>query len=317
MDIPNSKFETSVSLTRQKIIILQGPTCVGKSGVAISLARAISAEIINADSMQFYRFMDIGTSKPTLQEQSEIPHHLFSVVNPDENFNAARFMHEAHSIIAGIARRGNVPLVVGGTGLYVRSLTKGLSSAPAGDERLRQELLSMGKEKLFSELQSVDPESAQRIRPNDLVRLVRALEVFRLTGEPLSQHNRRHGFKDEPYACLKFCLTRPRDELYNLIEARTKRMLDDGLVGEVESLFSLGYCTTHRPLQSIGYKQIALYLEGKLSLAEAVSLIQQETRRFAKRQFTWLRHDTDNIWVELPAMAADVEHYAKKFLNLD
>ena len=317
MDIPNSKLEISAGLSRQKIIILQGPTGVGKSGVAISLARAISAEIINADSMQFYRYMDIGTSKPTHQEQSEIPHHLFSVVNPDENFNAARFMHEARSIIAGIASRGKVSLVVGGTGLYVRSLTKGLSSAPAGDDRLRQELLSLGKEKLYKELQSVDPEAAQRIRPNDLVRLVRALEVFRLTGEPLSQHNQRHRFKDEPYDCLKFCLTRPRDELYNLIEARTKRMLEHGLVGEVESLLSRGYCPTHRPLQSIGYKQITLYLDGKLSLAEAASLIQQETRRFAKRQLTWLRHDADNIWVELPAMAPDIEQYAKKFLNLD
>ena len=289
---------------------------MGKTGVAISLARAVSAEIINADSMQFYRHMDIGTSKPTLKERSEIPHHLFSVVNPDENFNAARFMHEARSIIAGIASRGRVPLVVGGTGLYVRSLTKGLSSAPAGDEQLRSELLSLGKEKLFNELQAVDPESAQRISPNDMVRLVRALEVFRLTGEPLSYLNQRHGFQDQPYDCLKFSLTRPRAELYHLIEARTQHMLEDGLVDEVRSLFSLGYGPKLRPLQSIGYKQIALYLEGKLPLAEAVSLIQRETRRFAKRQLTWLRHDTGNIWVELPQGEPDVEHFAKKFLNL-
>ncbi len=317
MHNPNSKLETSASPFRQKIIILQGPTCVGKSGIAISLAHAVSAEIINADSMQFYRYMDIGTSKPTLQEQSEIPHHLFSVVDPDENFNAARFMHEARSIIAGIASRGRAPLVVGGTGLYVRSLTKGLSSAPAGDEQLRHELLSLGKEKLYNELQAVDPESAERISPNDMVRLVRALEVFRLTGEPLSHLNQQHGFQDQPYDCLKFSLTRPRDELYNLIEMRTKRMIEDGLVGEVEALFSLGYGPQLRPLQSIGYKQIALYLDGTLSLAEAVSLIQRETRRFAKRQLTWLRHDTDNIWVDLPAGEPDVEHYAKKFLNLE
>ena len=317
MHNPKDKLKTAASPSRQKIVILQGPTGVGKSGVAISLARAVSAEIINADSMQFYRHMDIGTSKPTLQEQSAIPHHLFSLVNPDENFNAARFMHEARRSIAGIASRGRVPLVVGGTGLYVRSLTKGLSSAPAGDERLRRELLILGKEKLFKELQAVDPESAQRISPNDMVRLVRALEVFRLTGEPLTHLNQRHGFQDQPYDCLKFCLTRPRVELYNLIEARTKRMIADGLVGEVKALFSLGYGPELRPLQSIGYKQIALYLDGKLSLSEAVSLIQQETRRFAKRQLTWLRHDTDNIWVELPTGAPDIEHFAKKFLNLD
>ena len=317
MHNPYGKSETSAIPSRQKIIILQGPTCVGKTGVAISLARAVSAEIINADSMQFYRHMDIGTSKPTLPERSELPHHLFSVVNPDENFNAARFMNEARRLIADIASRGRVPLVVGGTGLYVRSLTKGLSSAPAADERLRHELTSLGKEKLFRELQAVDPESAQRISPNDMVRIVRALEVFRVTREPLSQHNQRHGFQDQPYDSLKFCLTRPRDELYTLIEARTKRMLEEGLVEEVETLFSLGYGPKLRPLQSIGYNQIALYLDGKLSRADAVSQIQRETRRFAKRQLTWLRHDTDNIWVELPAGESDIEHFAKKFLNLD
>ncbi len=188
--------------------------------MALALARAISGEIINADSMQFYRHMDIGTSKPTLQEQSDIPHHLFSVVNPDEQFNAARFMREARRIIADIARRGKVPLIVGGTGLYVRALTQGLSSAPPADEALRQELRSLGKEELYEQTAAwLILKRRHASAPMISVRLVRALEVYQLTGATMTQHNRVHGFQDEPYDCLKLCLTRNRDELYSLIGA--------------------------------------------------------------------------------------------------
>jgi tRNA dimethylallyltransferase len=302
---------------KQKIIILQGPTGVGKSAVALDLARAISAEIINADSMQFYRHMDIGTAKPAPQELSAIPHHLFSVVNPDEQYNAARFMREAGGLIADISRRGRVPLLVGGTGLYIRALTRGLSSAPPADEALRKELLSIDKEGLYKILQNVDPEAAAHISCNDSVRIVRAIEVYRITGETLSQHNLRHRFQDQAYACLKLCLTRNRGELYALIEARVERMIEAGLISEVENLFALGYGPELRPLCSIGYKQIAQYIRGGLSLAEAVSLIQRDSRHFAKRQLTWLRHDPENVWIELPGGAADVARHAKKFLNLD
>jgi tRNA dimethylallyltransferase len=310
-------LKTGKDSDKLKLIVLQGPTGVGKTDVALDLARAISAEIINADSMQFYRHMDIGTSKPSYREQSDIPHHLFSVVNPDEQFNAARFMREARLIIADIARRGRVPLLVGGTGLYVRALTRGLSSAPARDEAVRQELCSLGKDELFKRLVQVDPEAAARINPNDMVRLVRALEVYRLTGATLTQHNRAHGFQEELYDCLKLCLTRNRDELYSLIGQRVDGMIQQGLIKEVETLFSLGYGPGLRPLRSIGYKQIGLYLTGMISLAEAVSRIQRETRRFAKRQLTWLRHDSDNIWIDLPGQTAEVERLARKFLNLD
>lgn len=310
-------MKTENHAEKQKIIVLQGPTGVGKSAVSLDLSRAISAEIINADSMQFYRHMDIGTAKPTPQELSDIPHHLFSVVNPDEQFNAARFMREARLLIADIARRGRVPLLVGGTGLYIRALTRGLSSAPPADEALRNELISLGKEELYKTLKHIDPESAAHISRNDSVRIVRAIEVYRLTGETMSQHNLRHRFQDRPYACLKLCLTRNRDELYALIGARVERMVEDGLISEVERLFALGYGPELRPLCSIGYKQIAQHIRGELSRAEAVSRIQRETRRFAKRQLTWLRHDPENIWVKLPDGATDIRRHAKKFLNLE
>ncbi|MBN2107996.1 MAG: tRNA (adenosine(37)-N6)-dimethylallyltransferase MiaA [Deltaproteobacteria bacterium] len=302
---------------KQKLIVVQGPTGVGKTALALALARAVSGEIINADSMQFYRHMDIGTSKPTVQEQSDIPHHLFSVVNPDEQYNAARFMLEARRTIADIAGRGKVPLIVGGTGLYVRALTRGLSSAPPADESLRQKLRRLGKDELYARLLQVDPDAAACIGPNDMVRLVRALEVYQLTGSTLTHYNRIHGFQDEPYECLKLCLTRNRKELYILIGQRVERMMQLGLIREVETLYSLGYGPELRPLRSIGYKQIGLYLSGTIPLSEAVSLIHRETRRFAKRQLTWLRHDSDTIWIELPGQAAQVDAHAKKFLNLD
>jgi tRNA dimethylallyltransferase len=310
-------LKTGTNTPQQKLIVVQGPTGVGKTAVGLALARAFSGEIINADSLQFYRHMDIGTSKPTLQEQCDIPHHLFSVVNPDEQFNAARFMREARSIIADVALRGRVPLIVGGTGLYVRALTRGLSSAPPADETLREKLRSLGKKELYERLQKVDAAAAAGISPNDTVRLVRALEVYQLTGATMTQHNSMHGFQDQPYDCLKLCLTRNRDELYRLIGQRVDRMMQLGLIREVERLFSLGYGPELRPLCSIGYKQIGLYLRGMLPLAEAVSRIHRETRRFAKRQLTWLRHDPDNIWIELPGGAPEAEVYARKFLNLD
>jgi tRNA dimethylallyltransferase len=309
-------LKTGNNTPKQKLIVVQGPTGVGKTAVGLALARAVSGEIINADSMQFYRHMDIGTSKPTLEEQSGIPHHLFSVVNPDEQFNAARFMREARRIIADIALRGKVPLIVGGTGLYVRALTQGLSTAPPADEKLREKLRSLGKAALYERLQLVDAAAAARISPNDTVRLVRALEVYQLTGATMTQHKSMHGFQDQPYACLKLSLIRNRDELYSLIGQRVERMMHQGLIREVETLFAMGYSPELRPLCSIGYKQIGLYLRGEIPLAEAVSRIHRETRRFAKRQLTWLRHDPDNLWIELPGRASEIEGHAKKFLNL-
>ncbi len=304
------------SPARQKIIVLQGPTGVGKTAVALKLAQALQAEIINADSQQFFRHMDIGTSKPTLQEQAEVPHHLFSIVDPDEEFNAARFMHEARRCIADIAGRGRVPLVVGGTGLYVRALTCGLSAAPPADDGLRRELRSLGKEELRRRLEQVDPEAAGRISPNDLVRMVRALEVYELTGETISQLNSRHGFQDAPFDSLKLCLNRSRPELYRRIDRRAEAMLEAGLVREVQDLHAAGYGPGLRPLGSIGYRQIGLYLQGRLSLAEAAGQMQQETRRFAKRQLTWLRRDSDAVWFDLPEAEQEILPQAKKFLNV-
>lgn len=301
---------------RQKVIVVQGPTGVGKTAVALELARAVAAEIINADSQQCYRFMDIGTSKPTQRERAAVPHHLFSVVEPDEEYNAARYMREARRCIADIATRGRVPLVVGGTGLYVRALTCGLSDAPPADDGLRRELKGLDTGELRRRLELVDPEAAGRISSNDRVRMVRALEVYELTGEPISRHSRRHGFGNAPFDTLKLCLSRGRQELYGRINARVEAMLAAGLVGEVAGLLARGYGPGLRSLGSIGYRQIVMHLQGALSLPEAVAQIQRETRRFAKRQLTWLRHDAGNVWIELPSGEPGILPLVKKFLNV-
>ena len=313
---PRSAPPPASGAGRQKIIVVQGPTGVGKTAVAIRLARELSAEIINADSQQFYRYMDIGTSKPGPAELASVPHHLFSVIDPDQEYNAALFMREAGSAIAEIASRGSVPLIVGGTGLYVRALTRGLSAAPPADPELRRELKGLGRQELRRRLELADPEAASRICPNDEVRTVRALEVYELTGEPLSLHNSRHGFQDAPYDCLKLFLNRSRQELYRRIDDRVTAMIEAGLVREVQELFRLGFGPELRPLGSIGYRQIGDFLRGAIELSEAVRRIQRETRRLAKRQLTWLRHDGGNVLIDLPEQEPEALRLSKKFLNV-
>jgi tRNA dimethylallyltransferase len=303
-------------IEKQKVIVIQGPTGVGKTAVASELYEKLPIEIINADSLQFYRHMDIGTSKPTPEVQLRIPHHLFSIVNPDESFNAARFMETARQAVDDILLRGKIPVTVGGTGLYIKALIKGLSAAPEGDEDLRKELRRENKEELFKRLTHVDPESSQNIHPNDVVRIIRALEVFYLTGEPLSQHHLKHEFRDAPYSCLKICLARDRPSLYRRIDLRVDRMMERGLLQEVRSLIDMGYCPETKALQSIGYRQMVGFINGCFGLQEAVSQIKKETRHFAKRQLTWLRHDPENVWVRLPENAGKVEVLVKKFLNI-
>lgn len=301
---------------KSKIIIIQGPTGVGKTALSLSLAENLPIELINADSMQFYRYMDIGTSKPTPEEQRTVPHHLFSIVNPDDSFNAAQFMKRGGQVIEDIVKRGRIPVFIGGTGLYIKALTKGLFAVPKEDEILRKKLQREGKETLFSKLKAVDPVASKRINPNDIVRIIRALEVYYLTGEPLSEHHRKHQFQDDPYSCLEICLTRNRESLYRRIERRVDRMLELGWVQEVNSLIDQGYSPQLRPMQSIGYRQLACYIQGQTSLEEAVLQIKKETKRFAKRQLTWLRNNPQLIWIKLPEKAGDVEALVKKFLNI-
>jgi len=301
---------------KQKLIIIQGPTGVGKTDIALSLAEKLPVELINADSMQVYRYMDIGTSKPDSRAQRAVPHHLLSIVNPDEPFDAAQFMMRGRQAIAQIVSRGNHPVVVGGTGLYIKSLTRGLFSGPAKDEKLRETLGRMETGRLYKKLEQIDPDAARRINDGDSVRIIRALEVFYLTGETMSQHQHKHSFQDMPYTCLRLCLTREREDLYRRIEKRVDQMIQQGFIREVRKLLEMGYAPQLKSLGSIGYKQIAAYLYGTLSLEDAVFQTKRDTKRFAKRQFTWLRREPEVVWIALPEKADEVCERVKNFLNI-
>ncbi len=284
------------------IVLLAGPTGVGKTAFAVRLARLLETEIINADSMQVYRFMDIGTAKPGAVERSLVRHHLLDVVNPDEPFDAARYLDLAAPIIASLHGSGKIPVVVGGTGLYMKVLTRGICPAVPGDPAIREQLLCEEREKglaaLHAELLAVDPPSGRRIHPNDRQRVLRALEVFRHTGETLSGSQDRHRFARTLFRAVKIFLVRSREDVYQRIERRVEAMIAQGFVKEVAGLLEMGYGPDLRPMLSLGYKQIAAHLRGETSLDEAVCRIKRETRRYAKRQMTWFRADPEFQWFD-------------------
>jgi len=297
------------------IILIQGPTGVGKTTAALQLADIFPMEIINADSMQVYRGMDIGTSKPNSAEQALVPHHLFSVTEPDEEFSAADYLHMGRAAIKDIASRGRIPLIVGGTGLYVRVLLHGLSSAPEGDENLRLQLRQQDPAELYEWLREVDPQSAVKIKPQDTLRIIRALEVFITTGTPLSTHHAAHQFQPMPYNALKLCLNRERPQLYRHINQRVKQMFADGIIDEVRALLQQGVPETAKPMQAIGYRHVVGYLNGQYDLNETIQSMQQDTRRLAKRQITWLRREPAAHWINLPQEHDLITACVKKALN--
>lgn len=294
---------------------MQGPTGVGKTAAALELASQLPVEIINADSMQVYRGMDIGTSKPDAAQQALVPHHLFSVADPAAGFSAADYLRLGRAAIKNIAARGRIPLVVGGTGLYVRALLHGLSSAPGGDPCSRTLLRQQNPAELYKRLRTVDPRSAARIHPGDTLRIVRALEVFITTGTPLSEHHDAHRFQPAPYNALRLCLNRGRPELYRRINLRVEQMFSEGFVKEVHGLLSSGVPATARPMQAIGYRHVARYLHGEYSLDETIQYMQKDTRRLAKRQITWLKRIEQARWINLPQEKALITRWAKKALN--
>jgi len=302
------------------LTIILGPTAVGKSELAIELAQEFGLDIVNADSMQVYRGMDIGSAKPSLKERSLVTHHLIDIKDPDEEFSAAHFKEEARNSIVSLAQEGKLALVVGGTGFYIRALTKGLFPAPSADLKLREELKkkeeTQGKWYLYKELEKADPEAALRIHPHDTFRIIRALEVFYLTGEPISQQQKKHQFKHSHFNLLKIGLMRERRELYNRIEQRVDNMIKVGLVDEVKHLLKRGYPPTIKPFQSLGYKQIMSYLQGGLSLDDAVRLIKRNTKRYGKRQMTWFRKDSEIRWFILPKQSFEISEAIKKFLKI-
>jgi tRNA dimethylallyltransferase len=308
-----------LTVDRLQIAVLVGPTAVGKTEVALEVAGALGAQIVNADSMQVYRELDIGTAKPTPAERARVPHHLVDVAGPEESYDAARYTSEARAVIDALHRRGIPPLVAGGTGLYIKALLGGLfqqgESVRTIRPRLAQELAAQGLPALRARLQALDPDTARRLAPGDTYRILRALEVVEATGRPLSALHAAHHFQDCPYEALKVGLDLPREELYRRIEARVDAMLALGWIEEVRGLLER-YPSGIKPLQALGYRHLAAHLEGRLSLEEALDQTKKETRRYAKRQLTWFRADPEIRWFH-PSQQAELVALFEEFFAAD
>lgn len=304
---------------KPKLVIILGPTGVGKSEVAIEAALEVGGEIINADSQQVYRHMNVGTAKPGAELRQKVPHHLIDVVDPDEEFNAALFRELALKSAQEIWARGKKVILCGGTGLYIKALTQGLFIGPAKDPEIRRRLEDEAREKdldsLYERLRRVDPEAVFSIHPNDRQRIIRALEVFEQTGKGMSQWHKEHSFRENPFETLKTGLERERKELYEMINQRCEGMVAQGLVEEVRGLLDRGYSLDLKPFQSVGYRHVGLYLSGEMGLEDALCLMQRDTRRLAKRQLTWFRADKEIRWFHPEKERDKILDAAKDFLQ--
>ncbi|MFZ7127246.1 MAG: tRNA (adenosine(37)-N6)-dimethylallyltransferase MiaA [Desulfobacterales bacterium] len=292
---------TSETENLPRIVIVCGPTGIGKTRLGIELSKRLGGEIVGADSMQVYRRMDIGTAKPTLSEQSEIPHHLIDVVDPDQSFSAADYARMADAAIANLHRRNLLPVVVGGTGLYIKALVYGLFEAPAAPpdirRRLKAEAAERGVHRLFDRLKRLDPEAAAATHPNDSVRTLRALEVLEATGRPISEFRRSHGFASPRYSAFRIGLTLDRERLYDRIDRRVDLMIGEGLLEEVRELLDQGFSPSLKPMQSIGYRHMIDFIQERTGWEETVRLLKRDTRRYAKRQYTWFNADPEIRWI--------------------
>lgn len=278
-----------------RLISIIGPTGIGKTGLAIALARAFEGEIVGADSRQIYRHMDIGTAKPTPAEQAAAPHHLIDVVDPDQTLSMAVYQSMAYAAIQDIHGRGKVPFLVGGTGQYVTAVLEGWSAPEvAPDPALRAELEALSAAELYARLAPLDPVTAERIDRNNARRLVRALEVCILSGRPFSEQRQKH---PPPFATLEIGLNMARESLYPRLDVRIDQMMTDGLLAEVEKLVSMGYGWGLPAMSGLGYAQLGMYLRGEVGLAEAVMLIKRATRDFVRRQDTWFRRHGSPMWL--------------------
>jgi len=289
-------------MNKEKLIVIAGPTASGKTAAAVELCKLIGGEVVSADSMQIYRGMDVLSAKPTAAEMDGIPHHMLGIADPKEKFSAAKYRDMAKEIISGIIARGNMPVICGGTGLYINAVTRPMEFSEKCDDTLRKELLAMadmpgGREKLHGILKEIDPEAAQKLHPNDVRRVTRAIEVFRLTGVTQSEQARIDAQREGDYDETFFALSWPRDVLYERINRRVDIMLENGLVDEVRALRR---DEENHPtaLQAIGYKEIAAALEGRLSMQEAIVLVKQLSRNYAKKQMTWFQRDDRCVWIE-------------------
>lgn len=302
------------------LIILTGPTAVGKTALSIRLAKAIGGEIISADSMQVYRHMNIGSAKITKEEMEGVCHHLIDILEPDQEFHVALFQRLAKEALAGIYSRGHIPIVVGGTGFYIQALLYDIDFTENGeDPSIRQELEALGREKgsgfLHNLLSSLDPEAASEIHENNQKRVIRAIEYYRQTGEKISEHNKRERQKASPYNFLYYVVNTDRAILYEQIDRRVEQMLEAGLVDEVARLKALGCTRDMVSMQGLGYKEILDYLDGRCTLEEAAAIIKRDTRHFAKRQITWFKREREVKWLYLPDFGNDRELVLKKMLE--
>jgi len=292
---------------KNKVIVIAGPTATGKTALAVELAIKVGGEVVSADSMQIYRKMDIGTAKPTMEERRGIPHHMIDIVDPDEEFSVAQFKSAADSCIREIIGRGKVPIVAGGTGLYINSLVYNISfSDTTSDWDYREELselaLKQGPQVLHKMLEEIDPESARTIHPNNVKRVIRALEVYKTTGKPISAHKEVSREIPPPYDYKIFGLELSRDTLYSRIEERVDKMMEMGLYEEVEGLLKSGYSPDLVSLQGIGYKEIIAAIRGDYSLNTAIEEIKKGTRHLAKRQITWFKKTEGLKWIDAEKM---------------
>lgn len=302
----------------KKVLVITGPTATGKTALGVALAKKLGGEVVSADSMQVYRRMDIGTAKVTAEEMQGVPHHMVDVADPSESFSVARYVEMASDCCEEIFARNRLPILVGGTGLYIDSLLSGRSFAERSDREndirneLNREYDERGGTAMWSELNSVDPERAERLSPNDRKRIVRALEIYRLTGKTITQHDAETLSLPPRYDSLMVALDYvQRDDLYARINRRVDQMLENGLVPEVQALLDLGLNDDHTAMQAIGYKEIVQAIRGSITLKEAVEQIKQESRRYAKRQLTWLRRNPAVCWLRWqskPDLARAVDH---------
>ncbi len=290
-------------MMKKPLIILTGPTAVGKTAASIGLAKAVGGEIISADSMQVYRHMDIGSAKITKEEMGGVPHHLVDVLEPEEDFNVVLFQRMALAAMKEICAKGRIPIVVGGTGFYIQALLYDIDftendSDDSYRSELEEEARSRGALYLHEMLLRADPEAARQIHPHNIKRVIRALEFHRKTGGKISEHNAREREKESPYQYAYLVLNDDRAKLYERIDRRVDQMMDSGLLEEVRSLKARGLTKNHVSMQGLGYKELLGYLEGDYSLEEAVRIIKRDTRHFAKRQITWFKREKDVVWID-------------------
>lgn len=306
---------------KKPLVVLTGPTAVGKTKLSITLAKALGGEIISADSMQVYKHMDIGSAKITEKEMDGVPHHLIDVLSPFEEFHIVRFQELAKKAMEDIYSRGRIPVFVGGTGFYIQAITKDIDFTEGEeDKQYREELSRLAAEKgnefLHEMLRNIDPKSAEEIHANNVKRVIRALEFYKENGFPISQHNEEQKQNETPYNLAYFVLNAPRDLLYERIDRRVDEMMENGLVKEVQKLKDMGCRREMTSMQGLGYKEILSFLDGEIPLDEAVRILKRDTRHFAKRQLTWFRRESNVVWVDKDKFAFNDEKILEYMLSV-